>query len=110
MGKLQAASQAYKLGHAQALNRLASNNWRQKAEKAFDAFKNAGLTRYYPNKNIWIKNVRSIYANYKGKLAQGKVYGMFGGRHYAAHTDPDYIPSNHPRYETLRRIRNNIQI
>jgi len=107
--RTQTANQAYKLGVKMALNKLSSNNWRQKAERAYEAFKNAGLTRYY-NKNMWIKNVKRIYANYKGKIAHGQVYGMGGGRHYASQSDPDYIPSNHPRYETLRRIRNNIQI
>jgi len=101
--------QAYKLGVQSARNRLSSNNWKQKAERVYEAFRNAGLAKYH-TKNMWIKNVTRIYANYKGRLAHGRSYGMTGGRHYASQGDPDYIPSNHPKYESLRRLRNNIQI
>lgn len=103
------ASQAYKSGVLSAHNRLSSNNWKQKAERVYEAFRNAGLAKYH-TKNMWIKNVTRIYANYKGRLAHGRAYGMTGGRHYASQGDPDYIPSNHPKYESLRRLRNNIQI
>lgn len=94
------ANAAYQEAYRKAINKTRTKTWQNKAANAAKAFKNAGI-----GANKWVNAVARAYAQHEAISARSRVYGMIPGKYQALPGSLNYIPTNHPLYNSLNKLR-----